>query len=183
MHADVREGESGGLEPLPETTGLLLSATERVVEDERVRGQILDTKTAQLTGLTGVVLALDATLGRAAFGEKLGSPYETIFPILYLVAIAALATAAIAAVIGVLLPQKTRVFERSQVPEFADGDLVLAEPIPIQRTLIRTYALTVQDETKRNNTKAICLQIAAWALAIGFLAVAGQAGTLGVREL
>src|ERR671924_539008 len=42
----------------------LFQIVERLVDDERSRGQGLETKTSSLAGFTGAILALTATLGR-----------------------------------------------------------------------------------------------------------------------
>jgi hypothetical protein len=140
-------------------------------------------KCAQLTGFIGVILALDATLAQATLAETLGAPYATLLPVLYLIAVAALIVGAISAVIGGVFPQKTLAFDRDQFADFADGDIVLSETVPVKQTLIRSYGKAVSAECSRNTKKADALQIASICLAIGLLAVAGQVTTLSARTL
>lgn len=104
----------------------LLQATYEVVEDERERGKVLDAKCAQLTGFIGVILALDATLAHDTLAEKLGAPYTTLLPVLYIIAVVALVVGAVSAVIGGVFPQKTLAFDRDQFADFADGTSFLA---------------------------------------------------------
>jgi hypothetical protein len=171
------------LEPLEATVDAWLEATRDVVLDERERGKALDTKTAQVTGFIGVILALDATLAQATLTRSFASPYSWLLPALYLAAIAFLIIGALAAIVGSLLPQKTAAFERAQFEELADGDAILSEPIEVKRTLIRSYGVEVSAESHRNSGKATALQVASVCLALGLIAVCGQAATLGVRAL
>jgi hypothetical protein len=160
-----------------------MRATYEVVEDERERGKVLDSKCAQLTGFIGVILALDATLATSTLAEPLDQPYSTVLPVLYLAAVAALVIGAIAAVVGAVFPQKTLAFDREQFADFADGSIILSDTIPLKQTLIRSYGKAVSVECKRNTRKADALQIASVGLAVGLLAVAGQVATLCARSL
>jgi hypothetical protein len=179
-HVAVRENRHVGppmepsLTPLEGTVDVLLRATYEVIEDERERGKVLDSKCAQLTGFIGVILALDATLAKDTLTNALGAPYSTLLPVLYFIAVVALTAGAISAVIGGVLPQKTLAFDREQFADFADGDIILSETVPVKQTLI---------ECARNTRKATALQVASICLAAGVLAVGGQVATLGIRTL
>jgi hypothetical protein len=116
-------------QPQPETVDALLSATVRVVEDERARGETADTKTGQLVGFTGVILAVEASLGSAVFDHGISGGYSYAFVTLFAVSLLALAGAAYVAIRGLLSPQKTLAFRRADVQWLADGDLVLAEAV------------------------------------------------------
>ncbi len=63
-------------EPQPETVEALLSATVRVIEDERARGETADTKAGQLVGFTGVILAVEASLGSGVFEHGISGVYS-----------------------------------------------------------------------------------------------------------
>ena len=126
-------------EPQPETVDALLSATVRVIEDERARGETADTKTGQLVGFTGVILAVEASLGSNVFDHEISGGYSYAFVALFAVSLLALAAAAFVAIRGLLSPQKTLAFRRADVQWLADGDLVLAEAVEVKRMLIRTY--------------------------------------------
>jgi hypothetical protein len=171
------------LTPLEGTVDVLLRATYEVIEDERERGKVLDSKCAQLTGFIGVILALDATLAKDTLTNALGAPYSTLLPVLYFIAVVALTAGAISAVIGGVLPQKTLAFDREQFADFADGDIILSETVPVKQTLIRSYGKAVSIECARNTRKATALQVASICLAAGVLAVGGQVATLGIRTL
>jgi hypothetical protein len=86
------------IEPLQETVDAWLQATRDVVLDERERGKVIDTKTAQITGFIGVILALDATLAVGTLDQAtLRAPYATLLPALYLATVVLLIAAAVAA--------------------------------------------------------------------------------------
>lgn len=170
-------------EPIETTVDAWLQATRDVVLDERERGKVLDSKSSQVTGFIGVILALDATLAVGTLNNGLGSPYTVLLPILYLTAIVLLILGALSAIVGSLIPQKTAAFDRSQFEEIADGPLMLSEPVPVKRTLIRSYGFELTAESGRNSRKATALQVASVCLALGLLAVGGQAATLGVKAL
>ncbi len=171
------------LEPIEATVDEWLQATRDVVIDERERGKVLDSKSAQVTGFIGVILALDATLAVDTLNHALGATYRILLPILYLAAVALLIIGAFAAIVGSLIPQRTAAFDRTQFQEIADGPLMLSEPIPVKRTLIRSYGFELEAESGRNSRKATALQVASVCLALGLLAVGGQAVTLGVKAL
>jgi len=118
-------------QPQPETVDALLSATVRVIEDERARGETADTKTGQLVGFTGVILAVEASLGSAVFAHGISGAYSYAFVTLFAVSLLALAVAAYVAIRGLLSPQETLAFRRADVQWLADGDLVLAEAVEV----------------------------------------------------
>ena len=70
----------------------LFKIVERLVDDERTRGQGLETKTSTLAGFTGAILALTATLGRDLLKLDLGSVGDVAQGALFALAIATLAS-------------------------------------------------------------------------------------------
>ena len=76
-------------EPQPETVEALLSATVRVIEDERARGEAADTKAGQLVGFTGVILAVEASLGSGVFDHGISGGYSYAFVTLFAVSLLA----------------------------------------------------------------------------------------------
>jgi hypothetical protein len=171
------------LEPQPETVDALLSATVRVIEDERARGDTADTKAGQLVGFTGVILAVEASLGSGVFDHGISGGYSYAFVALFVVSLLALVAAACIAIRGLLSPQETLAFRREYVQELADGDLVLAESVEIKRTLIRTYGRELVSEEQRNNRKLDVVSRAGLLLLIGVVALAGEGGILAVEHL
>lgn len=171
------------LQPESETVDALLAATVRIIEDERSRGETADTKAGQLVGFTGVILAIDAALGRDVFDHGISGSYSGVFVAFFAVSLLALVAAAYVAIRGVFLPQRTLAFRRKDVEGLADGDLVLADAIEIKRTLIRTYGQEVVSEEQRNNRKLDIVSRAGLLLLIAVLALAGEGGTLAVRQV
>lgn len=171
------------LEPQPETVDALLSATVRVIEDERARGETADTKTGQLVGFTGVILAVEASLGSAVFDHGISGGYSYAFVALFAVSLLALAAAACIAIRGLLSPQETLAFRRKYVEGLADGDLVRAESVEIKRMLIRTYGRELVSEERCNNRKLDVLSSAGLLLLVGVVALAGEGGILAVEHL
>jgi hypothetical protein len=156
--------------------------TRDVAHDERERGKVLDSKVARVIGFVGVILALDATLASSTL-EQFREPYKTLLPSLYLAAITLLVLSALAAIVGGMIPQKTAAIDRNQFEQIADGPLMLSEPIPVKQTLIRSYGFELRTEAGRNTRKANWLHAATVLLALGFVAVAAQAATLGAKAL
>ena len=93
-------------QPNEGTVKELFQIVERLVDDERSRGQGLETKTSTLAGFTGAILALTSTLGRDLLKLDLGSVGEVVQGGLFAVAVTALAAASVIAVLGVLRPQQ-----------------------------------------------------------------------------
>jgi hypothetical protein len=170
-------------EPQPETVDALLSATVRVIEDERARGETADTKTGQLVGFTGVILAVEASLGSNVFDHEISGGYSYAFVALFAVSLLALAVAAFVAIRGLLSPQETLAFRRADVQWLADGDLVLAEAVEVKRMLIRTYGEELVSEEERNNRKLGVVSRAGLLLMIGVAALACEGGTVAVEHL
>jgi len=171
------------LEPEPETVDALLAATVRVIEDERSRGDTADTKAGQLVGFIGVILAVDAALGRDVFDQGISGVYSDLFVGLFALSLASLVAGAFIAIRGLLRPQQTLALRRADVERFADGDLVLAESIEVKRTLIRTYGAELVAEEDRNNRKLSVVNRAGLLLMIGVFALAGEGATLAVEHL
>lgn len=171
------------LEPQPETVDALLSATVRVIEDERVRGETADTKAGQLVGFTGVILAVEASLGSDVFEHGISGAYSYAFVGLFAVSLFALVVAAYVAIRGLLSPQKTLAFRRADIQWLADGDLVLAEAVEVKRMLIRTYGEELVSEEERNSRKLGVVSRAGLLLMIGVVALAGEGGILAVEHL
>jgi hypothetical protein len=170
-------------EPQSETVDALLSATVRVIEDERARGETADTKTGQLVGFTGVILAVEASLGGDVFEHGISGAYSYAFVVLFLLSLLALVAAAYVAIRGLLSPQRTLAFRRADVQWLADGDLVLAEAVEVKRMLIRTYGEELVSEEERNNRKLGIVSRAGLLLMIGVVALAGESGILAVAHL
>jgi hypothetical protein len=170
-------------EPQPETVDALLSATVRVIGDERARGERADTKAGQLVGFTGVILAVEASLGSGVFEHGISGAYSYAFVGLFTVSLLALVAAAYVAIRGLLSPQKTLAFRRADIQWLADGDLVLAEAVEVKRMLIRTYGEELVSEEERNNRKLGVVSRAGLLLMIGVVALAGEGGILAVEHL
>ena len=87
------------------TVAELLALTREMLDDERTRGQGLDSKSATLAGFTGTILALTTTLGAQQLDNDLGSVGTPVFQCLFIVSVLALGAAALVSLLGVLRPQ------------------------------------------------------------------------------
>jgi hypothetical protein len=168
--------------PAIETVDALLAATVRIVEDERSRGQTADGSAAQLVGFVGVILAIDAVLGRDVLDHGISGAYSDLFVAFFAASLIALVLGAFTAIRGVLLPQVTLAFLRRDLTSLADGDAMLAEPIEIKRTLIRTYGEDLVSEEQRNDRKLAVVNRAALLLMLGVLLLACGGVILAVEH-
>ena len=98
-----------------ESVSELFRIVQRLLEDERSRGQTLETKTSTLAGFTGAILALTAGFGRDLLRLDLGRGGDVVFAVFFTVAVAALAAGAILAVFGVLRPQQRLAISRAEI--------------------------------------------------------------------
>jgi hypothetical protein len=162
-------------QPRDTSVNELFQIVERLVDDERSRGQGLETKTSSLAGFTGAILALTATLGRDLLKLELGSVGEIAQGALFSVAITALAAGSVIAVLGVLRPQQRLAVARSELRRFTEFPLLATPPVEIQGRMITTLVDALEHEREINDRKAKLSRLAGFALATGLLAVAGQA--------
>jgi hypothetical protein len=162
-------------EPRDTSVNELFKIVERLVDDERTRGQGLETKTSTLAGFTGAILALTATLGRDLLKLDLGSVGDVAQGVLFALAIMALAAGSVIAVLGVLRPQQRLAIARSELHRFAEFPLIATPPIEIQGRMITTLVDALEHEREVNDRKAMLSRLAGLALAAGLVAVAGQA--------
>jgi hypothetical protein len=153
----------------------LFQIVERLVDDERSRGQGLEAKTSTLAGFTGAILALTATLGRDVLRLDLGSVGEVVQGGLFAVAVTALAVGSVIAVLGVLRPQQRLAVARSELRRFTEFPLLSTPPVEIRGRMISTFVDALENERRVNDRKASLSRLAGFALAVGLLGVAGQA--------
>jgi hypothetical protein len=170
---------SSNAEPNPEAVEELLGLAQRFLEDERARGQALDTKTSTLAGFSGAILALTATLGAALFDRDLGG-VAPVVQALFGVAVMALAAAAILAVAGVLRPQPHLGVSMEEVRRFPEFPLIATNRLDIQGEMLVTSVSALSHEREINDRKASWSTYAARALVAGYAAVAGMAVLLAL---
>lgn len=157
----------------------LSSIARDALEDERQRGRGLDTKTASLAGATGVILSLNATLGVRLLTADVGHFGVWIERGAFIAAVVALVGAMIAAVVGVLWPQKYEVIERGQIRSFTQPDTLRLSKTEVQLAMLQTTAKILDEERDRNDKKKTATKWAAGLLAVGLLALSAEALTLG----
>jgi hypothetical protein len=165
-------------QPREESVRQLFEIVQRLVEDERARGQSLDTKTSTLAGFTGTILALTVGLGREIFDIDLGPVGDVVFRGLFLVAVISLGAGAILAVGGILRPQSRLAVSRSEIKRFAEFPLIATPPVELQGRMINTLAEALSVERHLNDRKAKLTQYAAYALVAGLLGIVGEALTV-----
>jgi hypothetical protein len=166
--------------PDEETVAELLAMVRGLLDDERERGQGLDGKSATLAGFTGTILALTATLGAQLLSLDLGSVGSAVFQALYVVSVVALAVASLVALVGVLRPQPRLALAMAEIRRFPEFPLIAEPKLEIQGTMMNTLIDALEHERGLNDRKARLTRIAAGSLAVGFVAVAAQAVTLGL---
>jgi hypothetical protein len=166
--------------PDHETVGELLTVLNRLVDDERARGQGLDGKSATLAGFTGTILALTATLGAELLKLDLGGVGSAVFRSLYVVSIVSLGVASLVALVGVLRPQARLALAMDEIRRFSEFPLIAQPTVEIRGRMMNTLIDALEHERRLNDRKAALTRFSAASLALGFLAVAAQAVTLGV---
>jgi hypothetical protein len=167
-------------EPSPDAVAELLAMLQRILDDERARGQGLDAKTSTLAGFSGAILALTGTLGPQLFEEPLGAVAEPLVRVLYVLTVAALAVGAVLAVAGVLRPQERLGIATEELERFGQFPLIAAPRIEIQGRMINTMVEALVHERRLNDRKARLTRYTGLFLAIGFAGVAAEALTLGL---
>ena len=165
---------SSNAEPNPEAVEQLLGLVQTLLEDERARGQALDSKTSTLAGFSGAILALTATLGAALFEQDLGGVGPAV-QALFCVAVTALAAAAILAVAGVLRPQPHLGVSMEEVRRFPEFPLIATTKLDIQGEMLVTSVNALGHEREVNDRKASRSAYVARALVAGYAAVAAMA--------
>jgi hypothetical protein len=169
-----------GQRPDHETVAELLAMVRTLLDDERARGQALDGKSATLAGFTGTILALTATLGARLLRLDLGDVGSAAFRSLYVVSVLALGVASLVSLVGVLRPQPRMALTMDQVRLFSEFPLIAQPTVEIRGSMMNTLIEALGHERKLNDRKAGLTRLAAGGLAVGFVAVAAQAVTLGI---
>jgi hypothetical protein len=164
----------------PATVAELLSITREMLDDERSRGQGLDSKSATLAGFTGTVLALTTALGAQLLDLDLGSVGTPVFQCLYIVSVVALGAAALVALVGVLRLQPRVAVTLDAIRGFAAFPLIAQPTVEVQGMMINTLIGAIEHERALNDRKSRLTRLAAAGLGVGFVGVAAQAVTLGV---
>ena len=167
-------------QPREDSVDQLFQIAQRLLEDERTRGRNLEAKTSTLAGFTGAILALTAGLGRDLGDLDLGSIGGTVFRGFFLLAVLALATSAVIAVLGVLRPQERLGIKRAQLRQFSKFPLISTPPVEIQGSMIATMVEAFDTERAVNDRKAKLTYYAALGLGIGLVGVTGEAVTVAL---
>jgi hypothetical protein len=173
--AGSNEPNEGGVEAL-------LRIAEDTVEDERERGRSLDTKTGSLVGVSGLILSVNGAVAKPLFDADLAS-FETPIKVLFGVAIASLLVAVLVAVFGVIRPQKYRGFGRAELRNFATVEAQQMSRLVVHQRMLGAVADMLDTNRRLNDTKADVIKVVGGFLAVGFVAVAAQAGTVGLSQI
>jgi hypothetical protein len=166
-----------------EGVAALLKIAAGTVEDERERGRALDTKTASLAGFTGVILSINGALAGTLFHQKLGPVGRPIAEVCFVGAVISLLLAVGFAVIGVLMPQKYRGMGREQLALFTGAEVQAHNATWVGQSMLGALALIIAQDRPVNDCKARLTKRVASLFALGFVFVAGQALTLGLRQI
>ena len=176
----MRENLAIEQQPRADSVDQLFQMAQRLLEDERNRGHNLEAKTSTLAGFTGAILALTAGLGRDLADLDLGGIGGTVFRGFFLLAVLALATSALIAVLGVLRPQERLGIKRAQLRQFSTFPLISTPPVEIQGSMIATIVEAFDSERALNDQKAKLTYYAAVGLGIGLVGVTGEAVTVAL---
>jgi hypothetical protein len=169
-------------EPREDSVQQLFEIVQGLLAEERARGHTLEAKTSTLAGFTGAILALTAGLGRDLSALDLGRVGDTVFRGFFLLAVLALATSAVIAVLGVLRPQERLGITRSQLREFSKFPLLDTPPVEIRGNMITTFVDAFDREREINDRKAKLTFYAAVGLGIGLFGVTGEAVTVALAS-
>jgi hypothetical protein len=163
--------------------GAALAVTVRLYEEERSRAQSLQAKNSTLAGFSGAILALVAAFGRELFRLDLGAFGDALAPVLYLVSIAALASAGALALFGALRPRDRYVVEAAEVKALATSAWLSKGKTAIEGALLTSLGEAFEHDRRLNDERARYASHASAALLVGIVGTAALAATLGLREL
>lgn len=167
----------------PDGVAALLTIATDALKDERERGRSLDAKTATIAGFTGLILSLNGAIAKPLFDAELGSLGEPVARVCFFVAIAALLVGVLLAIVGVLMPQRYRGMGRSQVRAFYSLNAMAKPAMEVHQSMLGSIADIIDQDRPVNDCKARITKLVAGCLAVGFVAVAGEALTLGARQI
>ena len=88
--------------------------------------------------------------------------------------------ASLVALVGVLRPQPRLALAMDEIRRFSEFPLIATPTVEVQGTMMNTLIDALAHERALNERKARLTRVAAAALAVGFVAVAAQAVTLGL---
>jgi hypothetical protein len=118
--------------PNPETVHELLVIVRRLLDDERARGQGLDSKTSNLAGFTGATLAIMGGFAGEIATIGLTGLAEAMLRVAFIVAVVALGLSALICMAVILRPQERLAISMEAVRCFSEYPLIADEPIEIQ---------------------------------------------------
>ena len=99
-----------------------------------------------------------------------------------MLSVGALGVASLVALIGVLRPQPRLALAMEEIRRFSEFPLIAQPVIEVQGTMMNTLIDALAHERALNERKARLTRVAAVSLAVGFVAVAAQAITLGIAS-
>jgi hypothetical protein len=158
--------------PNAETVGELLVIVRRLLDDERARGQGLDTKTSTLAGFTGATLAITSGFGHEIATTGAAGITETVLRVSFVVAVVALGASAVISLAVVLRPQQRLAITVDEVERFSQFPLIALEPMEVHGRMINHAAEAMAQERSVNARKAELNKVAVSFLVLGFAALA-----------
>jgi hypothetical protein len=170
-------------QPNEEGVAVLLTIATETVADERDRGRALDAKAASLTGFTGLILSVNGALASAFLSHHLGAVGKPVAIVFFFLAIILLLAAVLLAVVGVLMPQSYRGMGRKELRNFATPAVQANSALWVRQSMLGALANIIAKDRPVNDCKARLTKGVAGLLALGFVAVAGEALTIGLRQI
>jgi hypothetical protein len=169
--------------PNEDGVAALLAIATETVADERDRGRALDAKAASLTGFTGLILSVNGAVASAFLNHHLGPVGKPVAIAFFFLAIILLLAAVLLAVVGVLMPQGYRGMGRKELRNFANPAVQANSALWVHRSMLGALANIIAKDRPVNDCKARLTKGVAGLLALGFVAVAAEALTIGLRQI
>ena len=166
-----------------ETVAWATSNARELLHEESDRIQALDTKSGQLAGFGGVILALLGSLGKDAFPRDLGSVGDPVFAVAFFLAVIMLA-ASILWLAMTLKPQRFMAIDAKELSAYLEDDRLLrADPWALQLRTLRALRDAVTWSQLGAQQKASRLTTGVMLFALGLTGALVAVITLGAGSL
>ncbi|MGO9789273.1 MAG: hypothetical protein ACLP8S_07060 [Solirubrobacteraceae bacterium] len=179
----VAHATTQGANPDPEGIAALLEIANSTADDERQRGQILDSKMATFVGAIGLILSVNVTFGQTLLDAKLGHAGHDFILAFFALTVVALFLALIVGILGVLSPQKYRSLLEDQIRGFTSSNTQAMTRVQVHQSMLGAVANILRQDRPMNDCKATLTKIVASLLVVGFVGVAGEAITLALHSV
>lgn len=151
-------------------------------ENDRI--QALDAKAGQLSGFSGVILAVLGSIAPDAFDRNIGAVGEPLFASAYFASVGALTGAILWLVFFALRPQRFIAIDAAELTAYLEDERLLrAQPWALQMRTLRALRDCTSWAQRGAELKANRLTIGVVIFAVGLAAALVAVVTLGVGNL